>query len=239
MCRMNLKERTEHLVGNMIPVKIDEPGYRLPAVTTALILICMVTFFRRPHPSLAGLVPLDFVYAVVHPEKGILQSVTVLLVAFFLHGSLLHLFGNMWYLWLFGSALENIVGAVRFFLLYLLFGTVSMLVQVATEPFSTIPIVGASGAIAGIMGMYLILKPFSKIIFGFPPLFTIRLYAFIFLLFWFWMQWNSVNAPQQHEMLVAWWAHIGGFICGVLCAVGLRLSKPKFRSSVHPEKKRR
>ncbi|MBN1575465.1 MAG: rhomboid family intramembrane serine protease [Chitinispirillaceae bacterium] len=224
----------------MIPVKIDEARRRPPAVTVALILFCTVIFFKQPHSFIrSGLVPLDFIYTLLHPEKGIVQSITVLLIAFFLHGNLMHLFGNMWYLWLFGSALENLVGVFRFFLMYLLFGIISMLVQVATDPLSTIPIVGASGAIAGIMGMYLILRPFSKIIFWFPPLFTFRLFSFIFLLFWFWLQWNSIGTTQKQGSLIAWWAHIGGFICGMLCALWLRLSNKFQRTTSHPAKNSR
>ncbi len=224
----------------MIPYKIDEPLHRVPVATAILILICTFVFFRQiTSASPTGLVPLDFIYTLFHPGNGLAASGSILIISFFLHGGLMHLIGNMWYLWLFGSALENHIGSFRFVLLYLLFGIVAMLTQVANDPLSTVPIVGASGAIAGIMGMYLILKPFSKIIFWFPPVFSFRFYSFLFLLFWFWMQWHNIGAAKQQGSLVAWWAHIGGFICGMLYACWVRMSKQKLETPNLRAKKRR
>ena len=210
----------------MFPVKIDEPGGRFPAATLTLVLMCIVVFVRQyTSGDAAGFIPLDFVYSILHPGRGLIRSCINLLSSFFLHGGILHLAGNMWYLWIFGTALEKLIGAVRCVGMFMLFGTVAMFFQVAHDPLSQIPIVGASGAIAGIMGAYLIVKPLAKIVFWFPPIFFFRLWAFIFLLFWFWLQWDSVNTSRLtgHSM-IAWWAHIGGFICGAGYGVWLRVS---------------
>lgn len=206
----------------MFPLKIDEPLRRTPVMTITLVCVCCIVFIRQTafFPE-NGFVPLDFVHSLLHPEAGLLSSAGALFASFFLHAGVLHLIGNMWYLWIFGSAIESVTGPMRFLILYLFCGTAAMLVQVANNPLSTIPIVGASGAIAGTMGMYLILRPFSKIIFGVFPFISLRIPAFVFLLLWFWMQWNSIGLGQQGT-LVAWWAHIGGFVCGMVVAVRLR-----------------
>ena len=210
----------------MFPVKIDEHGGRFPAAATALIIICTAVFIRQRTAGVpGGLVPVDFVYTLLHPGSGLIRSCINLLSSFFLHGGVLHLAGNMWYLWLFCGALEKIAGSLRCIGLFLLFGTVAMLVQVAADPLSRIPIVGASGAIAGLMGCYLVVRPDAKIIFWFPPIFFFRSWAFLFLLFWFWLQWKSVHSTEQQESLIAWWAHIGGFLCGVAYGFKFRLSK--------------
>jgi membrane associated rhomboid family serine protease len=164
----------------------------------------------------------------------LLSSFITVVISFFLHGSLFHLAGNIWYLWLFGNALENLIGSIRFLLLYFVFGIASMLVEIANDPLSIIPIVGASGAIAGTMGMYLILKPLSKIVLWLPPIFLFRLYSFLFLILWFWFQWKSIGTVEQEGNSIAWWAHIGGFLCGMLCACWLRFSKN--RQTKHPRK---
>ena len=210
----------------MIPIKIDEKKHRPPFVTVVLIVICTIVYFQQ-YPSITafGLIPLDFMYSLLHPEEDILSSCLILFTSFFLHGSIMHLVGNMWYLWLFGSALENHLGVVHFILVYLMFGIVSMLTQVGFEPLSTIPIVGASGAIAGIMGMYIVVKPFSKLVLWFPPLFIFRFYSLLFLLFWFWLQWINIKSTEQQDNLIAWGAHIGGFLGGVIYAFLLLLSK--------------
>lgn len=210
----------------MFPVKIDEHGGNFPAATTILILTCTAVFIRQSATGApGGLVPVDFVYTMVHPDSGCIRSCINLLSSFFLHGGLLHLAGNMWYLWLFCGALEKIAGGLRCVKLFLLFGTVAMLVQVAADPLSRIPIVGASGAIAGLMGTYLVVRPGARIIFWFPPIFLFKSWAFLFLLFWFLLQWNSAHTSQHQDNLVAWWAHIGGFIAGVAYGFRMRLSK--------------
>lgn len=213
----------------MLPIKIAEEKRSVPVVTTILIVVCTFVYLKQYQSVYAsGLIPLHFIYSLLHPEQGFVPSLLVLVSSFFLHGSLSHLLGNMWYLWIFGSALEGNLGHKKFVVLYFLFGIVSMLTQVAINPLSTIPVVGASGAIAGIMGMYLVYKPISKLLMWFPPLFFFNVYSILFLLFWFWLQWvNMRSSNNGGGSLIAWWAHIGGFLCGVLCAVVVRASSRK------------
>ena len=210
----------------MIPVKIDENGRQIPVVTLLLIVGCTVVFVRQ-HPSVEsfGLKPLYFVHGLLHPREEITNSLRILIVSFFLHGGLIHLAGNMWYLWLFGNALEKTIGSLRFIIAYIVFGIVSMLTQIANDPLSVIPIVGASGAIAGVMGMYLVLRPLSKIVFLIPPFFSFRLYSSLFLIFWFYLQWKNIDVSNKTGNMIAWWAHIGGFLCGMLYGFRVRVSK--------------
>jgi hypothetical protein len=139
-----------------------------------------------------------------------------------MHGNLLHLTSNMWYLWIFGNAMEHRLGSLRFLLLYLFCGTVSMLVQAASAPLSMVPIVGASGAIAGLMGAHLILLPLSRILLWVPPLLFLPVPSFLFLLLWFYVQYLQAGAAPSGGPGVAWWAHIGGFLAGVIIGIRLR-----------------
>ena len=209
-------------------------GRSRPVVRTLLNNGDGICFFT------GGGVPLDFVHAILHPDNNLVTSGILLLTSFFLHGSLLHLAGNLWYLWLFGSKLEGTIGHFRFVLLYFASGIIAMLTQVANNPLSTIPVIGASGAIAGVMGTYLVILPFSKIILGIPPLFSVRLYAGFFLLLWFWLQWNNVASPHPSTNLIAWWAHIGGFCFGIIAGIFFRLSRgPRKRNGRVKRKPRR
>jgi membrane associated rhomboid family serine protease len=211
----------------MLPIKSDVPLRGFPFITIGIICCCCLSFFlQMPFLARRGLVPLDFVYTVLHPSDGLFGSAGILVSSFFLHGGLLHLLGNIWYLWLFGSRLEGTIGPFRFVLIYFMSGIAAMITQVANDPLSTIPIIGASGAIAGCMGRYLVQHPLSRIILGIPPIFTIRLYAVLFLLLWFWLQWNSMLSSHPSANRIAWWAHIGGFCFGMLSGLLYRLFPP-------------
>jgi len=143
----------------------------------------------------------------------------------FMHVGWLHLFGNMLYLWIFGDNVEDKLGHFRFVLFYLLCGLGAALCQVALSPDSTIPTVGASGAIAGVLGAYLVSFPRSKVV-TFIPIFIfpwiVQIPAVLYLLFWFAMQLlsgvSSLNMPEGTGG-VAWWAHVGGFLLGMLITV--------------------
>ncbi len=144
------------------------------------------------------------------------------LTSMFLHGGWLHIIGNMWFLWLFGDNVEDRMGSIRFLFFYLLCGLVAAVVQVLVYPDSTIPTVGASGAIAGVLGAYLVMYPRAQVIVMVPILFypfIFSLPAAFFLAFWFFMQFFSGTAallePSQMGG-VAWWAHVGGFLAGML-----------------------
>jgi membrane associated rhomboid family serine protease len=149
------------------------------------------------------------------------RQVSNVFTSMFLHGSWMHLLGNMWFLWLFGNNIEDSMGRVRFVVFYLLCGVAAALTQVATGPASGIPMVGASGAISGVMGAYLLLYPRVRVYTLLPLGFfftTIALPAWTMLLYWIGIQTLSgvVGLFGEERGGVAFWAHIGGFVAGIL-----------------------
>ncbi len=136
----------------------------------------------------------------------------------FLHGSWMHLIGNMAYLWIFGNNIEDYLGHTKFLIFYLFCGTCATLIHVFSDYNSTIPVVGASGAISGILGAYLILYPRAKVrlLVWFGIVTILRVRASIVLIFWFIYQFLSVLNSNNEGGGVAWWAHIGGFVAGIL-----------------------
>ena len=152
-------------------------------------------------------------------EKNIPQS---LFASMFMHANLIHLASNMWILWIFGNNIEDRMGRLRYLVFYFGTGLAASAAHIAFNPSSTIPVIGASGAIAGVMGAYLIVFPSARVISIIPPLFFLpfRVPAVIFLLLWLFAQFSiSVNDPQ-----VAWIAHVGGFVAGALYALRARRS---------------
>ena len=147
------------------------------------------------------------------PHKNVFLAV---LYSMFLHGSLLHIGGNMLFLWIFGNNVEDRMGWIGYPIFYVVAGVVAAATQFAVTPSSTIPIIGASGAIAGVMGAYLVLFPRARIL-GLIFIIPVRIQAFWFLGFWFVLQFFT--SPSSG---VAWVAHVGGFIFGALVAFPLR-----------------
>jgi membrane associated rhomboid family serine protease len=188
-------------------------------VTLILILLNTVIFlYERFLPSWA----LDsFIahYGIV-PDRLRMSS---LLTSMFLHGGWLHLIGNMWFLWVFGRNVEDLIGSGRFFVFYILCGLAAALVHVFFNPYSRVPTIGASGAIAGVMGAYVIKFPRARIT-TLVPIFifitTLEIPAVFLLLYWFAIQFfmgvGSVGYSQVSSGGVAWFAHVGGFLAGML-----------------------
>ena len=151
------------------------------------------------------------------------QAINILtpLISLFLHGSWMHLLGNMLYLWVFGNNIEDSMGSGRFLGFYLICGLAASAAHILVQPASPIPTVGASGAISGIMGAYLILYPRIRVRMFFPPFFLFRIRAWLVLILWFLMQLLS-GLPELGTMRpeissgIAVWAHVGGFVAGVL-----------------------
>ena len=212
----------------VLPLYDDNPRSRLPVVTYGLIIACTLVFlWQQRLGPLAGR-DIAFVYGMVpaalfgtHPAAPALQPVppwATLLTSMFLHGSWLHLLGNMLYLWLFGRGVESALGAPRYLVFYLLSGIVAALAQALTDPAAEVPMIGASGAIAGTLGAYLVLYPRGNIVvfvwlFVFVRLIAVP--AVIVLGFWFLMQLLSALSAVPGEPGVAFWAHIGGFLFGM------------------------
>jgi membrane associated rhomboid family serine protease len=155
------------------------------------------------------------------------------ITSMFLHGSWMHLLGNMWFLWLFGNNIEDSMTRPRFIVFYLLCGLAAALLQVITQPESAVPMVGASGAISGVMGAYLVLYPHVRV-FTFLPLgffFTsFALPAWMMLVYWFFLQLTGVLTQVGATGGVAFWAHVGGFVAGV---VGVKLFARRDRIASH------
>ncbi len=213
----------------MIPLRDNIPSKTAPVVTVALIAVNVLVFLHEQAlgPYLEkfvfayGLVPRRLVFWPGDPLDP--ARYLPLITSMFWHGGWLHLLGNMLYLWIFGDNVEDKLGHFRYLLFYLAAGVAASLTQVALNPGSTLPTVGASGAIAGVLGAYIVSFPRARVV-TFVPLFflpwIVQIPAFVYLAFWFLMQVLSglaeMGLPAQNGGGVAWWAHIGGFIAGIV-----------------------
>jgi membrane associated rhomboid family serine protease len=224
----------------VIPLRDAVPAESFPAATMLLIALNVLTFVYELSLGSEldmfilqyGAVPLRFSWAWQREDVSTVKRFLPLFTSMFLHGGWLHLGGNMLYLWIFGDNVEDRLGHVRFLLFYFACGLAAALTQIYVHPTSRIPMVGASGAVAGVLGAYLILFPYARVLALIPILFffqIVELPASLFLIFWFLMQFLSgavsiTDAPQLTGA-VAWWAHIGGFVGGV--ALGFVFPKRK------------
>lgn len=222
----------------MIPLKDDNPTQSFPAVTLALIAANVAVFaweLLLPAPERQqmivqmAVIPHEITRGPLHLNL-ILHNGLTLLTAMFLHGGLLHLGGNMLYLWIFGNNIEDVVGHVRFLVFYLLCGLAGSFAQVAAHPASRVPMIGASGAIAGVLGAYLVLFPAARVLTLFFLFYFVRVVpipALIVLGIWLLIQ--LVSAGGAAGGGVAWFAHIGGFVTGLALIVPFRRRRPKGR----------
>ena len=200
------------------PYRDDNPRVLTPYVTYALLAINVALFF------LQMVAPREFttVFAIIPKMATVDFShfTLTLLTSMFLHGSITHLGGNMLYLWIFADNVEGILGHVKFTIFYFASGLAAGIVQTLVDPTSIIPIVGASGAIAGVLAAYMILFPHAKVhtfLFLFFYFTSIRIPAFYVLGFWFLMQLTNGLSALGLDTTggVAWFAHIGGFLAGL------------------------
>lgn len=215
----------------MIPIRDNIVSEKRPYVSWAVMAICIAIFIAmKLMPEqlqyqltyLYGLVPVrysnpDWAAAFGLPPDGYLSFLTSL----FLHGGWLHLIFNMLFLWIFANSIEDRMGHLKFLIFYFACGFVAMFAQWYFDPELALPVVGASGAIAGVLGAYFIMYPFASIIVWVPLFFLpifIELPAIAFLGFWVIMQIYKATTALVFEnstIDVAWWAHIGGFIAGI------------------------
>jgi hypothetical protein len=166
-----------------------------------------------------GLVPARYSVPAIAVHFTLSQQILALITFMFLHGGFWHLLANMWSLYIFGDNVEDRLGPLRYLLFYLLCGWVSGLFHLFTNWHSQIPTIGASGAIAGVMGAYLLLYPRSRILTLIPIFFIpyfIEIPAYFFLGFWFLMQFLGAAGSRGQAGGIAWWAHVGGFVGGVI-----------------------
>src|SRR2546428_12400496 len=203
----------------MIPLRDTLPSYSKPVVTVLLIVVNVLVFLFT-----LSLDPYERNYFVAAygmvPARLHLSSV---FTSMFLHGGWMHLIGNMWFLWIYGDNVEDVLGHGKYLLFYLVCGAAAAFAQYAVNPDSRLPTLGASGAIAGVMGAYLIKFPHSRILTLIPIFFfftTIEIPAVLILLYWFALQFfsgiGSVGYSQVSQGGVAWFAHIGGFLSGMV-----------------------
>ncbi len=213
----------------MFPIRDNIPSKNVPVVNNLLIGINVVVFalqmlqgsdygFQRLVYEF-GLVPVRFTAPELAVRVGPGHGVFTLVSFMFLHGGFFHLLGNMWFLYIFGDNVEDRLGPVRYAAFYLLCGWISGLSHIVLNLHSTAPTIGASGAVAGVMGAYFLLHPSSKILtlilIIFIPWF-VEIPAFFFLGLWFLIQLFNASARSGAAGGIAWWAHIGGFAGGMI-----------------------
>ena len=211
----------------MIPLHDDNPTRITPFVTIGLIASCVAVFFYQV--SLGSRGGEMFVYrygalpAVIFGRESLPRDVVALPASFslvtsmFLHGGFLHLFGNMLYLWIFGNNIEDAMGHARFIIFYLVCGVLAAMTHALSDPASTLPMIGASGAISGVLGAYLLIYPRARVLMLVPIWIFIRLFympAWVALGIWFLFQVLASLGPAGGGG-VAIFAHIGGFVAGM------------------------
>lgn len=228
----------------MFPIRDENPHLSVPFVTCAIIALNVAAWFLvqglGSEPALTrsvcqlGLIPGDLLGTVDRAQVPAQfpcsldgqSSWATLLTSMFMHGSWLHIIGNMWFMWIFGGNVEDSMGHVRFALFYLLCGLAAAAAQVAVNAASPIPMVGASGAIGGVMGAYIVLYPrvhvHMLIIFGFY-ITTVAVPAFLMLGYWILVQFLSgITSMGAGGGGVAFWAHIGGFAAGAALVMAFK-----------------
>ena len=211
----------------MIPLRDTIPTKNYPVVNNTIIGINVVIFLYQLTQG-AGLDRFIYIYGLVPARYSVpqisayfttSQQVFSFLSFMFLHGGFWHLLGNMWFLYIFGDNVEDRLGHMRYLMFYLICGVASGLSHLLLNTNSNVPTIGASGAIAGVMGAYFILHPRARILTLIPIFFIpyfLEIPAYFFLGFWFVLQF--LNAAGSHAQIsgVAWWAHIGGFVFGII-----------------------
>jgi membrane associated rhomboid family serine protease len=204
----------------MIPLRSSEPHYSTPTVTLTIIAVNVAVFLYELSLGMSSYSLNRFIlhYGIV-PDRFHYSSI---LTSMFIHGGLLHIAGNMWFLWVFGRGVEDLLGHAKYLFLYFACGIAAAVLFVLVNSNSTAPTIGASGAIAGVMGAYLIKFPRAHIVtLVFIVIFitTVDIPAFFLLLYWFAIQFFSgVGSVGDSASSggVAWFAHVGGFVAGML-----------------------
>jgi membrane associated rhomboid family serine protease len=209
----------------IIPLYDDNPTTRTPYVTFFLILSCVLMFMWQVSLGRVGFDLVVQSYGFIPgvllveeitrpPEIAVVPPAATLFTYMFVHGNLLHLASNMLFLWIFGNNIEDACGHVRFLAFYLLCGLAAVAAQTVTDPTSTIPMIGASGAVSGVLGAYLLLFPHARV-YVLVFIFVYMVPAGFLLGLWFLLQLLSGVVVDVTEGGVAFWAHVGGFLAGM------------------------
>jgi membrane associated rhomboid family serine protease len=225
----------------MIPLRQTHPSRVRPVVNRVIVGANVALFFVQLFMGSAaerlidtfGFIPLRLHHPELYGYTRWEVSIT-LITSLFLHGGLVHLFGNMIYLWVFGDAVEDAFGHIGYLFFYIAAGVIGSVTHTIIFPGSPIASIGASGSIAGVLGAYLVLRPDARIVTLFPLVIywaMVEVRAAFFLPVWFLMQFFNgfltlaAARGTQEVAGIAWWAHIGGFIFGALVASGYRLAR--------------
>jgi len=230
----------------MIPLRDDQPCFSTPFINYFLIGLNVLVFLlelslgmQSPRALNAfvaefGVIP-RYTIAVLsgHTYDSPATAIVPLFTSMFLHGSWMHIIGNMLFLWIFGDNVEDYLGHFRYLVFYLLSGLLAAVTQILVNPTSSAPTIGASGAIAGIMGGYFILYPRARVLVWFFPIFFFHVPAWLMLGYWFLYQFFSGTATSiatsANSGGIAFWAHIGGFLVGVLMIKVFRERPQRYR----------
>jgi len=211
----------------MLPIRDTIESKSYPVVNSTIIAVNVLVYLIQMAQGaqldrfiiLYGLIPARYSIPEIAAHFSFGQQVVPFFSFMFLHGGFLHLFGNMWFLYIFGDNVEDRLGPFRYLMFYLLCGLASGISHLVLNFQSQIPTIGASGAIAGVMGAYFILYPSARILTLIPIIiipYFVELPAFIFIGIWFLIQFFSAAGASAHSGGIAWWAHIGGFIFGMV-----------------------
>ena len=213
----------------MIPLRDDNPSGTPPIVTIAFIVMCVLVFLWQLSFGAQGGERIVYALGVVPavllgqgqlpPDLSLVSPWMTVFTSMFMHGGWMHLIGNMLYLWIFGDNVEDAMGHGRFVVFYLLCGIAAVLAQALPDPSSTVPMIGASGAISGVLGAYLLLYPHARVLVVIPLGFyfhPMRIPAGLVLVLWFGLQLLSSAMAQPGQGGVAFRAHIGGFVAGMI-----------------------
>ncbi len=230
----------------MLPLRDDIPSQRFPALTLVLIVVNVAVFLFEvvQGPEIErflyawGFVPARYTDTRNASLLTLPELAAPFLTSMFLHGGWMHVIGNMWTLWIFGDNVEDRLGRLGFLGLYLVGGCAATLVHLITNAHSAVPTIGASGAVAAVMGAYFRLYPHARVQAVIPPLMwgpVFELPAVVFLGWWFVLQFFngslSLLGNPARAGGIAWWAHIGGFAFGLIVAMFFRDKRPRRRSS--------
>jgi membrane associated rhomboid family serine protease len=240
----------------MFPISDDNPRIETPMVTWSIIAVCVLVFFWQLSLGTNGgeiaiyefgMIPARlFGAAELDPELVVVPAWSTVFTSMFMHGGWLHLGFNMLFLWIFGDNVEDSMGHARYLIFYLACGTAAALAQAVVNPDSTVPMVGASGAISGVLGAYLLLHPHATIrTVIFLGLFVTMMHlpALIVLGLWFLMQLVSAALSTSGVPGVAFWAHVGGFVAGMALVPffkkrGVPLLQPSHHRAFQIERRR-
>ena len=197
----------------MIPLRDSTPSRTFPVVTVLLIIANLFIFYQEISlgPSLEGFIN---VFGLVPAHLSIFN----LFSSMFLHAGWMHVIGNMWVLWLFGDNVEDQMGHLKYLLFYLLVGVIAGAAHYLANPTSTVPVIGASGAVAGIMGAYFVMFRQARVFTYIPPIFLVTIPAWVYLGFWALSQlyYGAIRLVGAQAGQIAFWAHIGGFAAGMI-----------------------